>query len=379
MGIRYHSFIITQLLILLLLVGCASEQAPSSSGQNEAALRVVSASPEDGSTRLSPDVMITLVFSNPVLPRNLLDAVTIKPQQRHAPDVRAGSGNTMLIKPAEPLTTNSTCIMTIDKSVTDIHGRSMAAPYQLAFSTGSTMDSGVIEGKVVDASFSPIANVRLLAFKKPAAGEAIQGGFIDQPDHVAETDKTGAFRFARLAKGGYRIVAFQDRNNDRQFNPGTEPYALSCRDYAEPGTHPLIFMFKDADNHLACNEQKQASEASGYQATGTISGYCQCSTGQAVIIADNGSRQYCMVISGNGKTQIPFALRSLPAGRYRLSAFKTMKKINTKEHVIPEWDSGNLQPFRPAEPFWYMAEPVTVRGGWVHDHLVIPLDSLCNH
>ena len=104
----------------------------------------------------------------------------------------------------------------------------MAEPFDLFFSTGPEFEPNLVAGLVMD---------RL-------TGEEVEGARVDaipegdRPGHSTVTDSTGVFAFPFLPSGRYELVAYEDRNRNREPD-FEEPQAAMTAELATGDT--LVF------------------------------------------------------------------------------------------------------------------------------------------
>lgn len=114
-----------------------------------------------------------------------------------------------------------------ENSLVDLHEGNPIRDFHYAFSTGGTIDSGFIEGRVVKAvDYKPEDRVRLLFYHhRPDSFP-----FNTEPDYVSVGDKDGRFKAIHLQEGCYYIYAVVDEDKNYRINPVTErmAYTDSC-------------------------------------------------------------------------------------------------------------------------------------------------------
>ena len=127
----------------------------------------------------------------------------------------------------DTLRPNYTYTIRFENSLVDLHESNPIRDFHYAFSTGGTIDSGFIEGRVVKAvDYKPEDRVRLLFYNhRPDSFP-----FNNEPDYVSVGDKDGRFKAIHLQEGCYYIYAVVDEDKNYRINPVVErmAYTDSC-------------------------------------------------------------------------------------------------------------------------------------------------------
>ncbi|EPR70432.1 hypothetical protein ADIWIN_3571 [Winogradskyella psychrotolerans RS-3] len=131
----------------------------------------------------------------------------------------------MLITLNQELEDSTTYVFNFQKSIQDIAESNPAERLKLVFSTGSTIDSLTVSGKV-DYWF-PKA--------KEDYEDLLVGLYIDQdtldlfssaPYYIAQVDTAGKFEITNIKAGTFRAYAWYDDNNSLKTEYRSEPYGF---------------------------------------------------------------------------------------------------------------------------------------------------------
>lgn len=132
----------------------------------------------------------------------------------------------MVIQWTDTLQANTTYNFNFGNAIVDNSEGNVLRYYNFAFSTGEKIDDLYISGVVTDA----------LALKKKSSSDnkMVVGlyqlkdsmDYKQKPYYITKVDDDGYYELNYLAKGKYKIIAFDDENENSIFNPGKEKIAF---------------------------------------------------------------------------------------------------------------------------------------------------------
>ncbi len=367
------SYRITKVFLILLLClasGCASDRPPSGGPLDTTPLQVIFSDPAPSAVQVSTE-KIRLTFNHALSARQLLNSVIISPSIG-AFDI-AVSGKNMEIKGFRPLEQERTYTLTIDRKLSDSRGRTFATPYRIAFSTGAVIDRGIIRGTVINADCSPATNALIVAFAERPEAKESPGLLQREPDYFIQADSSGAFSLEHLAKGLYRMVAFNDRNGDLRIDTATEETGLCSKAVLPTGTSNLLFRLSEIPRKGDKVPPRASSNTHAPDETGSISGTCFASGQYAIVEASSLTASYRTTASRTRNGELSYAFPELPRGSYTITA--CIPANGQKPDPERQWNPGSIEPFQPAEPFGFYPEKVTVRPRWTTEHIDIRITT----
>ena len=180
---------------------------------------------------------VVLVFSEELVKPEQGTAIFVSPRPEQKPRVE-WKGNQLRILFDEPLQPDRTYVITVNTTVADLRRNRLDSAVTVAFSTGQTIDTGLVAGRVVSQDGKPATGWTVGLY--PLAdfdGYALSDSLY--PEYLTATAGNGAFTLSHLPSAAFRLVAFQDKNRDDLFNPSVEPFALPDRDILVSGGLPL--------------------------------------------------------------------------------------------------------------------------------------------
>ncbi|MCB9231473.1 MAG: Ig-like domain-containing protein [Bacteroidia bacterium] len=213
------------ILAVGLAAACASEGSLTGGDKDVDGPVVEGTYPETG-TLNNLDREIVFTFDEFLKQGSYADEVFISPVQETKPEIVTGLKK-IKIKLKDDLRPNTTYVITLGTGVKDDQeGNKMAKPYTLAFSTGATLDSMEISGKVIDPKTGAgEENFTMLLY--PA--DEISGDSIwnRRPVYSSLTDEEGKFKLRYLSRQSYRIYAVKDGDRNFKYNSVSEKIAIA--------------------------------------------------------------------------------------------------------------------------------------------------------
>ena len=210
-------------LALVLASGCARVGAPPGGPADTTPPVIVLTVPESAATEVGRDAEIRIEFSEEMDRRSVEHGFSIEP------DVKLKNlrweGATLVATPVAELPDSTTFVVGLAESVEDYHGVTMETPLALMFSTGPTLDTGVISGAVTLMG-EGVAGATVWACRPPVTTD---GGIIRACRYATLTAPDGTFRFVGVAASElpYVLLAFVDMDEDNVYTVHEETGRLA--------------------------------------------------------------------------------------------------------------------------------------------------------
>lgn len=221
------AFLVANLVVCASFALSCAGQAPPSGGSPDTTPPSISNTYPESNTTGFTDKRITLEFSEYVDRRSVEESIFISPDV--GPLEFDWSGREVEIRFEQSLRKNVTYVVTVGTDVIDIRNRNrMAESFSLAFSTGATLDSASLHGRVFDLKpdgitiFAYTFHNRLSDTLSPAA---------TKPDYVTQTGRDGTFKLDYLAWGTYRLFAIRDQFKNILYDPQIDQIGMASRDF----------------------------------------------------------------------------------------------------------------------------------------------------
>lgn len=140
----------------------------------------------------------------------------ISPPQKSAPDVKARSKR-VVVQFQDTLRDSTTYTIDFGSAICDYTEKNPIKGYSFAFSTGPTIDTLVVYGRVFDAlTLNPLSGICAGIHANLADSAFSRETFL----RIAKTDSAGYFRIGNIHQGRYRLYAVDDISRDYCLTPG---------------------------------------------------------------------------------------------------------------------------------------------------------------
>ena len=199
-------------IVLIVLLGtCASERPITGGPEDKEAPLIIFSSPENESINVSRNTEILIKFNEQMKKSTFSSALQIWPRPPGEYEIKS-SWTWLKIRFSEPLDSNETYLLTLDKGVQDLRGNGLAATYVMAFSTGGDVNAGRLSGRITGASDIK-KNGDLLLYRKfdTDLSQLRQ----EEADYVFQPDEAGNFVLPYLSERSYMLFYHWDRNKNK--------------------------------------------------------------------------------------------------------------------------------------------------------------------
>jgi hypothetical protein len=255
---------------VLFLAGCATVEAPSGGPEDKLPPRVAGIYPHPNSVNQSTELLIKVQFDEWISSTVPRSAITISPPIEKKMQFEV-DGELLTIRSNATLDSNTTYTVTVASGIKDLRGNAVAKPFQLAFSTGSSIDSLALEGRVMVTSAMikqkqyPSVGLFLLGKERNSrhyllkyrdttntVPDTVPQLAVEPPLFVTQADSNGWFRLGGLRPGRYRVVAFVDVNGNQRVEPIAEWAGVGEKDIVldTGATDSLWIALADQDTSL---------------------------------------------------------------------------------------------------------------------------------
>lgn len=212
-------------IVSIAVSGCAQIGAPTGGPRDSIPPVLITASPKLFTTNFKGN-KITLIFNEYI---NVLDVqknVLVSPFPKTSPVIDFKL-KTVSIKLIDTLIDNTTYAINFGNAIVDNNENNPFKEFTYVFSTGSTIDSLKLSGKVLMAETGkPDSTLQALLYRN-ANDSSVEKR---KPDYIAKINANGKFTFTNLSEGVYRIYALKDGDGGKTYNSKIESFAFADAD-----------------------------------------------------------------------------------------------------------------------------------------------------
>ncbi|MEO6037117.1 MAG: Ig-like domain-containing protein [Saprospiraceae bacterium] len=212
------------LFLAISLFACARVGAPTGGPKDATPPQVESLASSPNYTTRFQESRIRLTFDEWVVLKDAATQVLISPPLNKRPDITL-RGKTVTVKFAEGeiLRPSTTYTINFGSAIQDLHEGNAAKDLRFVFSTGDFLDSLSISGAVADAfTGDPVENVSVMLYEHLDDSVARN----EKPYYFARTDKNGVFTIPNVKEGRFKMLAFEDKDQNLKWSSDNESIAF---------------------------------------------------------------------------------------------------------------------------------------------------------
>ena len=230
----------------MLTWSCAGQVPPGGGPLDTTPPTIIRTVPDSNAVHVK-DNSVELEFSEYVDRRTVEESIFISPYVGELEFDWSGTGVT--IQFSEPLKENRTYVVNVGTDVVDLraHNR-MASGFTLAFSSGDSIDHGMISGRVFDEKPE---GVMIFAYLLSSYNPDTLDPSKVKPDYIMQTGKNGLFRLSNIAYGRYRVLAVRDEYKNLLYDKQVDQFGVTVGDtavtYANPEVSGLWYRLSQED------------------------------------------------------------------------------------------------------------------------------------
>ncbi len=208
------SILIFSSLLPVLLPSCANVQAPSGGPKDITPPRVIRSTPSSMETNMDRN-KIDVYFDEFIRLFSPEKEIIISPKPSEQPKFHSSKKH-LSIQFHKPLLENTTYTINFGASIRDLNEGNTLQGYSLVFSTGTSIDSLQIAGKINYPFPVDFSSVRVMLYNGSEDSLVLKS----MPSYVTYPDKNGRFRFSYLPEKPFTLIALEDKNANYHADPG---------------------------------------------------------------------------------------------------------------------------------------------------------------
>lgn len=227
-------FVVLSIVVTVNMIsssGCANIVPPSGGPRDSLPPMLVSVKPGDSSRSFAAK-KITFEFDEFVTLDNIQQNLLVSPTPKRNPTVESKL-RTMTVNIKDTLEPNTTYSINFGNAIKDINEGNILKEFTYVFSTGQTLDSLEVSGKVIIAETGKSDSTLVVVLHTSLDDSAV---IKNRPRYVARVNATGAFTFRNLPPGTFAIYALKDEGGQYKYMSSKQLFAFA--DSAVNTTNP---------------------------------------------------------------------------------------------------------------------------------------------
>ena len=238
-------------LLLLCTVKCAKRASPTGGPRDSIPPRLINASPKLNTTFFDKE-SFTLTFDEYISLKDVSKQLIISPplnSQQYKVFPTTGASKKVTVELKDSLLENTTYTFNFGESIVDFN-ESNPSPYlTYTLSTGATIDSLYIKGKVTDAFEKETERFLSLQLYPVDSIYKDSTVYTEKPLYVTSTLDTTIYRFQNLRAGKYALIALEDQTGNYFFDQGIDKIGFLDRTIELPQDSIIdLRIFKEKTN-----------------------------------------------------------------------------------------------------------------------------------
>lgn len=215
-------FLLFLLKIQMVQTGCANIIPPAGGPKDTLPPVLVKATPPDSSIEFKAKT-ITLTFNEYIQLDNVTENIALSPTPVIPPRVESRL-KTITIKLNDTLEPNTTYYFNFGKAIKDINEGNILDNFTYIFSTGTSLDSLELSGKVLLAETGGIDTTLIALLHRNGDDSAVVK---EMPRYTTRLNGKGEFRFRFLPPGTYYVYALRDDKKTRKYDDPSQLFAFA--------------------------------------------------------------------------------------------------------------------------------------------------------
>jgi hypothetical protein len=208
------------IVLLLLLGSCARIKPPPGAPLDKIPPDISVIYPQPFETNVAPDVEFVILFSEYVERNATSKDIYLSPFHEGGFDTE-WFGRRLKLRPKIPLETNRSWVLEIGTACRDLAGNRIADPVRISFSTGSSLDTLEISGRLANLQEKDFVQVWCWPAELFPRIEYHAAPWRTRPD------SKGQFTFFGLPDGDFNLLAVADNNRNGRWDLLSEQAALA--------------------------------------------------------------------------------------------------------------------------------------------------------
>ncbi len=216
---KFLTILLLAILVIFLFTNCANQAIVTGGPKDTIPPTLLFQNPKNNEVNYSSK-SVTLLFDEWIQPSNIYKELIINPKINGSYKYTTKKDK-LTLNFDSSFNKNTTYTLNFRNSIKDITEGNPANNLQIAFSTGSSIDTISLSGQVKNLlTNESINNSSIFLYPFEDTLDLFDG----EPLYYTKSDESGRYSLFNIRPGTYKIYAFYDENENQKCEPKVEPY-----------------------------------------------------------------------------------------------------------------------------------------------------------
>ncbi len=226
MRVQYILSLLVSIVLAYIITvsgsGCAQIGSITGGDKDSLAPVLLGASPKITATNVTGN-KIVLTFDEYVEVKDLQTNLIVSPYPKTTPEINYKL-KTVSIKLKDSLLPNTTYAIQFGNAIADVNEGNPVKDFTYVFSTGSSIDSLTLSGKVLVAETGKIDSTIIVMLYRNAVDSSVKN---IKPTYITAVKGDGSFKFNNLPADNFFVYALKDGDGGKTYNSKSEMFAFA--------------------------------------------------------------------------------------------------------------------------------------------------------
>jgi uncharacterized protein (DUF2141 family) len=256
---RFHFLLVVLAAVIVISFsggGCANQIAPTGGPKDTLPPVLVMATPRDSSFDFTAK-KIVFNFNEYVETQNIQENLIVSPVPKINPVVESKL-RTVTVKIKDTLEPNTTYTFDFGNAIKDINEGNVAKNFTYVFSTGRTIDSFELGGKVLLAETGKADSTLTVMLHRSQDDSAV---IKERPRYITRVNAKGNFLFRNLPAGTFAIYALKDEGGQHKYLSPKQLFAFAGKPVTTGGKYEPVTLYAFLEKQKEPEKQAPVKKA----------------------------------------------------------------------------------------------------------------------
>jgi hypothetical protein len=203
--------------------GCANIVAPTGGDKDSLPPVLLKVNPADSIRRFTGKKIVFEFDEFIAQPENIQENLLVSPVPKLNPII-SSKLRTLTVTIKDTLEENTTYSINFGNAIKDINEGNILKDFTYVFTTGDTIDSLTVSGKVIIAETGKTDSTLIAVLHRNTDDSAV---IKERPRYVTKLNRDGNFTFRNLPPGTFALYAFKDEGGQRKYMNKSQLFAFA--------------------------------------------------------------------------------------------------------------------------------------------------------